>query len=386
MKALTEALPLKYRDFLTLTELIITEPEKEVFLQIKEDYQRDKFIDNFWKRRTIDSIGIRTDYRAVYTRRVQQAIEQFGDLHNDRAKIFVLQGPPEAVIPIDCQDIYVPLQIWYYERMEVLKSKLYLIFYQPYGMAPVQALAADRRPRRAARGRQLLARDGHGRPGPRHLAVLRVAHRRAGDPVLDGRPRLGGVLDGGREQALHAAQGRDGGRRADPDHDDGPARRAPPRPRRRASSCASRSCAPNKIGMDLSLLVPKSELKARALGEETFYNVDVIGEVVKDDRLIDNFKYRFDIPTGEIGGEKIPLTVRRYLYPGDYKLVLKISDGNQNAEGRHQRGPDRPRAARCAAAPDRGGARRRQGRRRARSRTWGCCPRRSRSCRSPRRS
>ena len=45
MKALAEALPPKYRDFLTLTELIITPDEKEVFLQIKEDYQRDKFIE-----------------------------------------------------------------------------------------------------------------------------------------------------------------------------------------------------------------------------------------------------------------------------------------------------------------------------------------------------
>ena len=106
----------------------------------------------------------------------------------------------------------------------------------------------------------------------------------------------------------------------------------------------------NKMGMDLSLLVPKAELKPRALGEESFYNVDVIGEIVKDDRLIDNFKYRFDIPTGEIGGEKIPLTVRRYLYPGTYKLVLKISDGNQNAEGRLVGVPHRPRAARRAAA------------------------------------
>src|SRR5262249_29345074 len=70
------------------------------------------------------------------------------------------------------------------------------------------------------------------------------------------------------------------------------------------------------------------------LGEENFYNVDIIGEIVRDERLVDNFKYRFDIPTGEVGGEKIPLTVRRYLYPGEYKLILKISDGNQNAEGR----------------------------------------------------
>src|SRR5262249_12480632 len=89
----------------------------------------------------------------------------------------------------------------------------------------------------------------------------------------------------------------------------------------------------NKMGVDLSLLVPKAELRPRALGEESFYNVDVIGEVVKDDRLIDNFKYRFDIPTGEIGGEKIPLTVRRYLYPREYKLLLKISDRNQNPQG-----------------------------------------------------
>jgi Ca-activated chloride channel family protein len=89
----------------------------------------------------------------------------------------------------------------------------------------------------------------------------------------------------------------------------------------------------NKIGMDLSLLVPKTELHPRQLGEEQFYNVDVIGEIVKEDRLIDNFKYRFDVPIEEIGGEKIPLTVRRYLYPGEYKLILKVSDGNQNAEG-----------------------------------------------------
>jgi Ca-activated chloride channel family protein len=90
----------------------------------------------------------------------------------------------------------------------------------------------------------------------------------------------------------------------------------------------------NKIGVDLSILIPKTDLKPRELGDERFYNVDVIGEVVKEDRLIDNFKYRFDFPVDEVGGEKIPLTVRRYLYPGEYKLILKISDGNQNAEGR----------------------------------------------------
>ena len=332
MKALTEALPQKYRDFLMLTELIITEEEKEVFLQIKEDYQRDKFIDNFWKRRSLDSIGMRTDYRAVYMRRVQQAIEQFRDLHNDRAKVYVLQGPPEAVIPIDCQDIYNPLQIWYWERMEVLKSKLYLIFYQPYGTGPYKLwLPID--------GRGVLLAGVNSSAGMAMGARIpdvtkcfeyrtveqaiqySTAALGSGAFSMEGASKLftpPKVETEGVEQILTMTT----------DLHEGSTSIGV------AKLVRFPELRSNKIGMDLSLLVPKTELKARALGEETFYNVDVIGEVVKDDRLIDNFKYRFDIPTGEIAGEKIPLTVRRYLYPGDYKLILKISDGNANAEGR----------------------------------------------------
>ncbi len=332
MKALAEALPQKYYDFLVLTELIITEDEREVFLQIKEDYQRDKFIENFWKRRSIDSMGIRTDYRAVYTRRVQQAIEQFRDLHNDRAKVYVLQGPPDAVVPIDCQDIYVPLQVWFYERMEVLKTKLYLIFYQPYGTGPYKMwLPID------GRG-VILVGVGSSQAmamGARPVDVTRCFEWRTVEQAL----QYSSVALGSGAFSLEASSKLLAPPKVETEgveqilsmttdlHVDSVAlgvQKLVRFPEVRA----------NKIGMDLSLLVPKAELKARALGEETFYNVDVIGEVVKDDRLIDNFKYRFDIPTAEIGGEKIPLTVRRYLYPGDYKLILKVSDGNQNAEGR----------------------------------------------------
>ncbi|HEY6147909.1 MAG TPA: GWxTD domain-containing protein, partial [Thermoanaerobaculia bacterium] len=134
IKELTAKLDPKYKDFLSLVELIITPTEREVFLEIADSYQKDKFIDSFWRRRSIDSSGIRTDYQHVYTDRVNTAREQFKNLNNDRSKIFVLNGPPDGVIPIDCQDIYVPLQIWFYERLETLKSKVYLIFYQPMGM------------------------------------------------------------------------------------------------------------------------------------------------------------------------------------------------------------------------------------------------------------
>ena len=112
----------------------------------------------------------------------------------------------------------------------------------------------------------------------------------------------------------------------------------------------------------------------------------MIGEVVKGDRLIDNFKYRFDVPTAEVGADKIPLTVRRYLYPGEYKLILKVSDGNQSAEGRITENADRARAARSADAGRARRARAAAASSSTRPRRRASSPRRSRSFRSPRRS
>jgi Ca-activated chloride channel family protein len=63
--------------------------------------------------------------------------------------------------------------------------------------------------------------------------------------------------------------------------------------------------------------------------------------------MLDNFKYRFDIPVDEVSGDKLPLTLRRYLYPGDYELRVKAGDANRKAEGRFAealRVPEEPQA------------------------------------------
>ena len=170
IRQLTAALPQKYRDFLQLVDIIITDDEREVFLQISENYQRDKFIDAFWKRRSIDSQGIRTDYRAVYTQRVQLALEQFGNLNNDRAKIFVINGPPDAVIPIDCQDSLRPAAdlVLRAARGPEEQGLPHLLRALRHGR--LQAVAAARRPRRPAR-RRGLADDGRAPAGRRPRAA-----------------------------------------------------------------------------------------------------------------------------------------------------------------------------------------------------------------------
>ncbi|MBC8647536.1 MAG: VWA domain-containing protein, partial [Thermoanaerobaculia bacterium] len=334
VKELTAQLEPKFREWLLLVDLIITAEEREVFLQITDNYQKDRFIESFWRRRSVDGQGIRNDYQAIHTRRVEMASEQFKNLHNDRAKIFIINGAPDAVVAIDCTDVYVPIHIWYYDRIEALKSKVYLIFYQPHGVGEYKlwlpldgegiltvggGLGSSFRTNPRARGRTeercfeertlrqaiaystaVLGSGATGMAGSAKLFQAPVIETEGVDQILSMTTELAaGSVPLGVTKLLRF-------------------------PEQRA----------NKIAVDLSLLIPKSDLKARELGSEQFYNVDVIGEVVKGERLIDNFKYRFDIPTDEIGGDKIPLTVRRYLYPGEYSLVLKVSDGNQNAEGR----------------------------------------------------
>jgi Ca-activated chloride channel family protein len=332
VKELTARLEPKYKQFLELVDMIITEEERQVFLQIGDNFQKDRFIESFWKRRSIDSSGLRTDFQRVYVQRIETAKEQFKNLNNDRAKIFVLNGPPDAVVAIDCQDIYVPLQIWFYERLESLKSKVYLIFYQPMGMGEYKLwLPLD--------GAYVLQAGGvaglSGAMASRRVDVTRCPEWRT---VQQAMSYSSAVLGSGAMGMVGASklfqppivetEGVDQILSMTTDLAAGSV------PLGVAKLVRFPELRANKIGVDLSLLVPKADLKPRQLGEEGFYNVDVIGEVVKGDRLIDNFKYRFDVPTNEVNADKIPLTVRRYLYPGDYNLILKVSDGNQSAEGR----------------------------------------------------
>ena len=70
-KKALEALPDRYRQFLTDVEPILTDVEEATFLRLSSDYQRDRFIDDFWKRRSVDSDGQRVAFKDVYELRLQ---------------------------------------------------------------------------------------------------------------------------------------------------------------------------------------------------------------------------------------------------------------------------------------------------------------------------
>ncbi len=199
-KKLTHDLPDRYRQFLEDVEPILTDVERDTLLKLGEDYQRDHFIEEFWKRRSLAPDGIRIAFRDIYEMRLQQAKERFRNINTDMGRIFVVNGPPDGVRKIDCQDVYWPIQIWYYERLESLRlSKVLLLFYQQFGTGDYrlwtpldgpQAVVAGGLPGmtgcRAARGLRPLpgsaGRAGRAQHGLRHVRADRLVEARRRPP------------------------------------------------------------------------------------------------------------------------------------------------------------------------------------------------------------
>jgi len=54
----------------------------------------------------------------------------------------------------------------------------------------------------------------------------------------------------------------------------------------------------SKIACDVSLLLPRKDLALRDLGDQKFYDIDVIGEIVQNDRMLDNLGQTQDVGIG----------------------------------------------------------------------------------------
>ena len=329
-KKLESELPDRYRKFLDDVEPIITDLERDTMLRLNSDYQRDRFIDEFWKRRSIDSDGLRVNFREVYELRVERARELFRHLQSDQARIYILHGPPDSVRKIDCQDVYWPIQIWYYERIESLKmSKALLLFYQSFG-------AGDYRLWTPADGRaSVIAGSMPGGAGPSRRVdltgcpdagdVTRVLATIEAQWGTTGGLKMTGVLREGPKPG--DVEGADAILQMTTDIPDDAVRLPLQRTLRFPEMVGS------KMRMELTLLLEREGLATKAMGPVSFFDFDVVGEVVHEDRLVDNFRYRFDFPTTSVTGPFVPLKIEREIFPGDYRIRVKVADANRNAAG-----------------------------------------------------
>jgi VWFA-related protein len=323
-KAAIAALDPKYQLWLQSVDQLITKEELQIFLQIDKDYQRDDFIERFWQARDPYPETTRNELRETFERRVEEALTRFGTLEDERANIYLLNEVPDALIEVRCTNLW-PIEIWYWQRNPKVGSEFAIMFYQ-IG---------------AARWRLWYPSDGVEKilrfpaPDPYQeiqdcslegseaiVAVINLATRHgAGFVTILGELLQPPERPRGEWAFTYEAYSTE----IDETSDTFAAELNIEYPGRHQSRTVVQGV----------LSVPLAEASQSELTDYGLtYNFMLIGEVLRDNKLFDSFRYQFNLPSENIDSEKIPLVFERYLRPGDYSLIVRVEDLNSGAQHR----------------------------------------------------
>ena len=134
-------LPPKYRNWLKLVSYIIRPEERDVFLLLQDDRERDIFIQTFWKQRDPTPGTPKNEYRDEHLKRFDYANEYFRrgspreGWMTDMGRFHIILGPPVSIERFDNQKGLYPAQVWYYygEKEKGLPAHFGLVFFKRGG-------------------------------------------------------------------------------------------------------------------------------------------------------------------------------------------------------------------------------------------------------------
>jgi len=128
-----------YQDFLKLVTYTISPKEKEVFLELMTNRDRDIFIEDFWKVRDPTPDTPENEYKEEITRRFNYVNKRFmagrRGWMTDRGRIYMILGEPNSYDRYPGTSGIVPCEVWYYytDGTKNLPTHFGLIFYQENG-------------------------------------------------------------------------------------------------------------------------------------------------------------------------------------------------------------------------------------------------------------
>ncbi len=311
----SEGPPERYREWLLEVEPLITRSERALFATLKKDYQRDAFIQQFWKVRDPYPRTSRNELKERWRFRVVEAMSKFGNLRDDRARIHLVHGPPDGGFEVKCTKTRIPAEVWTYSGgSDFVRQPGVLIFVKP-------------------RMRDTEARVWN--PTTGYMAMEQAL----------GRSRT--CLNGGRLQNLIGAINNNY------DNYVSVLRRYLAKPRSNSQEWVqtfvafSTDLPPGaaELAGDVTFAFPGRHqhrtvvhgllsipTESVAVGEYAGYRSHdflLTGEVVRDDSLFENFRYKFGFPE-QSGQDAIPLAFQRFLRPGQYRVILKLDDLNSS--------------------------------------------------------
>ncbi len=329
----------RHRDFTADVAPIILPAELDLFLSLESASDRDSFVDEFWRRRDHHSRS-HGRFKDVYYARLSLARKMFKQVGSDRAKMFLLHGPPDDVLRSTCARVQ-PLEIWKYNQLGNLGTNVRLLFYKPRN-------AADFRLWNPIGGTGALSElfTGDAISPPEDAMVRRPNEsREVVSAPFSNITRIQLECADGNEIMMTVTQMIQA--RVDllelfapPDLEAEDVRKimssvviANPNATKLTTEFSVRYPAKDgsRTGVQMMLLVPRAELSPAAVGESEVYTIDVSGEVLKDGQLWEKYRYRFDFP-GDVQAEKLPIVIDRLLRPNEYVSRIKVTDANTGAE------------------------------------------------------
>jgi GWxTD domain-containing protein len=136
-------LPARFKKWLEEeTNYIITPLEKEVFLLLQTDRERDLFIEAFWKQRDPTSGTPENEFKEEHYRRIAYANYHFGrsvplpGWKTDRGRIYIILGEPRGIDRYTGETQVWNTEVWFYQGLTQygLPSGFNLVFFQKDGV------------------------------------------------------------------------------------------------------------------------------------------------------------------------------------------------------------------------------------------------------------
>lgn len=130
--------------------LIITKAERDAYLKLKTNEERENFIDYFWRRRDPDPDTEENEYREEYYQRIAYANEKFSSgipgWRTDRGRIYIIHGKPDSIESHPSGGSYerpsyegggstttYPFETWFYRHLDNVGDGIEFEFVDPTG-------------------------------------------------------------------------------------------------------------------------------------------------------------------------------------------------------------------------------------------------------------
>ena len=300
--------PDRFARWLHEVDPLITQPERAAFLALRRDYHRDAFIRKFWQVRDPYPETGRNELKENWDERVFQAESEFESLDDDRSRVLLVHGPPDATMEVRCTTSRVPVTVWLYESSEIVDFRFLIVFVRPMG-----------------KGLATIWRPGS---GPLE-SMLTTARECINGNRLDGLVTelrdMGSSYDVILSRVLAKPKPRTEEWIAT--FQAFTAEISPGTPTFDAQmSIEYLGRVQSRTVMQTVLKVPRATATVDDFAGFRSYNFELTGEIVLDGELFETFRYKFGFPENGAGDATIPMTFQRYLRPSDYTLVLKLED------------------------------------------------------------